>query len=108
MKKGKYALVTLFSLLFAACVTAGRRITFGGDVMLKYGETSIRPFAAADILVFLLTAVAAAAAVLFAHRYADGRLSRTAETDCKKKYGRLAGAFAAALLAAWTPYILII
>ena len=106
MNKGKFALMMLFSCVFSACVTAGRRITFGGDVILKYGETAIRPFVISDLLVFVLTAAAAAAVLLLARRAADHRLSRSAEMKCEKKYGRRALIFAAVLLAAWLPYIL--
>ena len=90
MNKGKFALMMLFSCVFSACVTAGRRITFGGDVILKYGETAIRPFVISDLLVFVLTAAAAAAVLLLARRAADHRLSRSAEMKCEKKYGRRA------------------
>ena len=106
MKKGKFALTMFFSCLFSACVTAGRRIAFGGNVVLKYGETSIRPFVAADLLVFMLTAAASAVTLIFVRRLVDKRMNRKVERRYTKKYGRLALIFAGTLLAAWMPYIL--
>lgn len=72
MEKKQAGLTALYSCLFSACVTVGRRITFGGDVMMKNAETFIDPLSVWDALIFAAVAVAAACMLRLAERLVDG------------------------------------
>ena len=99
------ALTALYACLFSACVTAGRHITFAGDVKLKIAENYITPLTLFDIPVFAAAAAAAAALLVLALRYVKNSGGQIEKTNAKRVI-RTGACFAGLLLAAWLPYML--
>ena len=106
MNKRQAALTAVYACLFSACVTAGRRITFGGDVMLKNDQTYMDPLTAADFLLFLALAAAVYGALAFVFRRFERIRHACLGAGERKRPLRFACLCALALLLAWLPYIL--
>ncbi len=106
MKKGQGVWIALFSCLFSACVTMGRRITFSGDVRVKNTENYIDSMTAADALLFFALAAIMGGALWLLIRF-FGAVTRKGTSDEERKHPwRFAGVCSLVLLLVWAPYIL--
>ena len=104
MQKHNGAWIVGFSVLFSACVTVGRRITFSGDVISKIAENYISGFSGWDALIFVCLA-----AVTFCVLSALDRLDMDRICLCpggRRHPARFACLAAACLLLCWLPYLL--
>ena len=106
MSKRKTTLIALFSCLFSACVTAGRRITFCGDVRMKNSENYIDPLSAADVFLFLFLAAAVGFALAMVFRHFGLIRRRCLSQKERAQPVRFALLCAMLLLVAWLPYML--
>lgn len=106
MSKGYLALTVLFSCLFSASITVGRRITFGGNVMLKNSETYIENLTPTDAVVFLIVAAVLEVMVLLIGRYVLPVLKNRNENKKSSRVIRFAAIMAAVILLVWLPHIL--
>ncbi len=102
--KRKSVWTVLYAVSFSFCVAMGRRITFGGDVIMKNDQTYITQLSLMDMLVFF---AAFAGMVLLlemmrrlTHSYARHISGRTGG------YIRFVTISAICLLVAWLPYML--
>ncbi|MGN0997251.1 MAG: DUF6020 family protein [Candidatus Ventricola sp.] len=106
MQKKNGVWIVGFSLLFSACVTVGRRITFSGDVISKLAENYIGGFSGWDALFFVCLAAAAGCVLSALERHASD-VDRLCLCPGERRHPvRFACLAAACLLLCWLPYLL--
>lgn len=97
----------IYSVLFAACISLGRRITFAGDVMLKNTENYIRPFSGMDLVVFAAVFAASMGVLDCLQRWLEAYSHKAIKRErIRRDYVRAAALFALGLLIVWLPYLL--
>jgi len=106
MNRKNKVLIALYSCLFSACVVAGRRITFAGDVRLKNSENYIRAIHAGDAIVFLLLAFTIACILRILLQNYDHICGVCLSDKSRCHIWKFASLCALALILAWIPYIL--